>query len=186
MKFNIHIEHVCSKISRYTGFLYKIRDNLPIQTRLNYYYAYIYPYLSYNTMIWGSAYETHLQPLLLQQKRTIRTIASAGFREHTNPLFKQYQLLKIHDIYNFQLGTYMFKARTRGEYATQTYYHTRRPNNALPVYHRLSSTVHAVSFAGPTFWNSLPSNLKSINSYNAFRKALKQFLLDKYDASEEN
>ena len=184
MTFNVHIQHVCSKISRYTGILYKIRDNLPIKTRLHFYYAYIYPYLSYNTMIWGGAYDTHLQPLLLQQKRTIRTIASAGFRDHTNPLFKQYQLLKIHDIYNFQLGTYMFKARARGDYTMQTRYSTRRPNNARSTFHRLSSTQHAVSYAGPTFWNSLPPNLKSINSLNAFRKALKQFLLDKYNDNE--
>ena len=59
LTFKDHIGYIIAKISRYTGILYKIRDNLPMKNRLDYYYAYIYPYLSYNTIIWGCAYPTH-------------------------------------------------------------------------------------------------------------------------------
>ena len=77
LTFKDHIKHINSKISRYIGILYKIKDNLPIKTRLDYYYAYIYPYLSYNTIIWGCAYPSHIQPLVVLQKRAVRTIANA-------------------------------------------------------------------------------------------------------------
>ena len=97
LTFNDHIKYVNSKISRHTGILYKIRDHLPIKSRLDYYYAYIYPYLSYNVIIWGGTYPIHLQPLIIQQKRTIRTICNAGYRDHTDPLFKRLNLLKFHD-----------------------------------------------------------------------------------------
>ena len=133
-----------------------------------------------NTIIWGSADTTHIQPLINQQKRAIRTIANAGFRDHTNPLFKQFKLLKLQDIHKFQLGTFMFHARQRGEYATQSRYQTRGLNRALSDYHRISTTQRAVSYTAPTFWNSLPEYLRCLNSYNVFRKSLKDFLVNQY------
>ena len=160
--------------------LYKIRENLPIKARLDYYYAYIYPYLSYCTIIWGGTYATHLQPLIIQQKRTIRTITGAGFRDHTDPLFKQLKLLKLVDIYHFQLGTYMYHARARGEFATPSNYQTRGINRAYGPYHGLTTTQHAFSYAGPIFWNSLPPPLRSIDSYKRFKKSLKNHLLENY------
>ena len=82
LTFKDHIKYVNGKISRHTGILYKVRDNLPIKTRIDYYYAYIYPYLAYNIPIWGCAFPTHIQPLIIQQKRIIRTIANAGYRDN--------------------------------------------------------------------------------------------------------
>ena len=181
MTFKDHIGYVISKISRYTGILYKIRDNLPTKTRLDYYYAYIYPYLSYNTLIWGCAYLNYLQPLIIQQKRAVRTIANAGFMDHTDPIFKQLKLLKVKDIYNLQLGLYMYHARNRGEYASQSNIHTRgSDHDAHSVVHRLSRSQHAVSYAGPQFWNTLPIDIRSINNFGRFKKSLKEHLINKY------
>ena len=53
LSFKNHIDLVLSKISRHSGILYKIKSCLPIATRLNYYFAFIYPYLSYNVIVWG-------------------------------------------------------------------------------------------------------------------------------------
>ena len=180
LSFKDHIKYINGKISRHTGILYKIRGNLPMKARLDYYYAFIYPYLSYNIIIWGSTFETHLQPLITQHKRTIRTITGAGFRDHTEPLFSRLKLLKLQDIYYFHLGTYMFRARSRGEFATQTNIQTRRLNDALPTRHLLAITQHAVSSTGPNFWNTLPPHIRSINTYSRFRKSLKEHLLNQY------
>ena len=180
LTFVNHIKFINSKISRHTGILYKIRDNLPIKARLDFYYAYICPYLSYCTIIWGSTYDIHLQPLIIQQKRTIRTITNAGYNAHTKPLFKQLNLLTLENIYRFQLGIYMYHARSRDEYPTQSAYPTRGFNRALPEYHRIPITQHALSHKGPTFWNTLPQELRAINNYKRFRSSLKEYLLEEY------
>ena len=181
LTFKDHIGYIIAKISRYTGILYKIRDNLPMKNRLDYYYAYIYPYLSYNTIIWGCAYPTHLQPLIIQQKRAVRTITNAGFRDHTDPLFKRLKLLKVLDIYKLQLGIHMYHARNRGEYASRSSVHTRGSvHDAHYDVRSLSTTQHAVSYAGPKFWNTLPLEIRSINSFKRFKKSLKENLISKY------
>ena len=184
LTFKDHINYINSKISRHTGILYKIRENLPMKARIDYYYAFIYPYLAYHTIIWGGTYPVHLQPLIVQQKRTIRTIANAGFIDHTEPLFKQLKLLKVQDIYNFQLGTYMYRALGRGEFTAGADTRTRGSiYDVRPARRRLTTTKHAVSYAAPTFWNTLSDDLRSIGSYRRFKKDLKEYLLDKYTGS---
>ena len=182
LSFKDHIRYINGKISRHTGILYKIRDNLPMKSRLDYYYAYMYPYFSYNIIIWGSTFPTHLQPLIIQQKRTIRTLTNAGYRDHTDPLFKRLKILKLEDIYYFHLGTYMFHAHTREEYAPQSYILTRgvSQGDIRSARHRLTTPQHSVSYFGPKFWNSLTPALRSITSYKRFRKSLKEHLLNQY------
>ena len=71
-------------------------------------------------------------------------------------------------------------AWARGEYATQTNYQTRGTNRARSALHRLTTTQHSISYAGPIFWNSLPLDLRSLNSYRRFKKSLREHLIDKY------
>ena len=90
-------KHILGKISRNTGILYLIKDQLPIKARINFYYSLIYPYLIYSVPVWGGTNQVHLKPIVLQQKRAIRIIAGAGYRDHTNPLFHRLEILKISD-----------------------------------------------------------------------------------------
>ena len=53
LTFKDHIGYIISKISRYTGILYKIRDNLPMKNRLDYYYAYIYTRIYHIILLFG-------------------------------------------------------------------------------------------------------------------------------------
>ena len=89
---------------------------------------------------------------------------------HIDPLFKDLKLLKIKDIYNFQLGCHMYHARARGEFATQIIYQTRGTNRAQTALHRITTTQHTISYTGPKLWNSLPPNLRSLNNYGRFKK----------------
>ena len=86
------------KIPKHTGILYKIKDLLPLRTRLVYYFAFKYPYQTYDVLVWGTAYPCPLATLITQHKRTIRTIANSGYLDHTNPLFIKLGLLKFQDI----------------------------------------------------------------------------------------
>ena len=63
LSFKCHIDLVISKISRHSGILYKIKHCLPFATRLNYYFAFMYPYLSYNIEVWGEL----TNPILIPQ-----------------------------------------------------------------------------------------------------------------------
>ena len=180
LNFRTHINDILSKISRHSGILYKIRDLLPLKTRLDYYHAFIYPYIEYNIIIWGGTFKSVLTPLNIQHKRVIRIICGAGYIEHTEPLFKKLNLLKLDDVYRFNLLTYMYRARARGEFGSGHNINTRNRGAPQSEFHRLSVCQHAISFAGPSAWNRLPNSLKAIESYPKFKKMVKNYLLEQY------
>ena len=66
-----------------------------MKTRIQFYYNHVYPYLTYNILVWGGTYPTHLEPILVQQKRAIRTINNLPLMSHTNECFKTLGILKL-------------------------------------------------------------------------------------------
>ena len=109
LSFKTHIDFILNNISRNTGIFYKIRDNLPMKARINFYCSFIYPYLKYNVLTFGSTYEWRhftfdvkwrsIKRSMMQHKRIIRIIANSDFRDHTNPLFYRLKMFKFTDIY---------------------------------------------------------------------------------------
>ena len=174
LNFREHIKCIITKISRLTGILYKIKDKLPIKARLNYYYAFIYPYISYNILVWGATCPSIMEPLNVQHKRTIRIIANAGYRDHTEPIFKNLNLLKLCDIYKYSLLAYMHDKVSNDGHVASHNLNTRSRFQLRPKFHRLSLSQHAVSYTGPTEWNKLPENLKQIPKRNCFKRNLKK------------
>ena len=182
LNFKDHIEYVTKKVARHTGILYKIKQYLPMKARLNYYYGYIYPYLNYNIIVWGGACASALKPLITQQKRTIRIISDAEFREHTDPLFKCLNILKIEDIYKLNLLLYVHKSRSQGNFQRSHNINTRSSNFATPMFHRLGQTQRAVSYAGPNAWNDIPHNLQEIEKLSKFKSEIKKLFVGNYNS----
>ena len=181
LNFSAHIQKILGKISRNTGIFYRIRDYMPRQARLSYYYAFIYPYLQYGIIIWGGTNDVHLKPLIVQQKRMIRNITNSVAYAHTCPLFKQLGLLKVRDIYKFKMLVHTHREiHVQNNFEINHSVNTRNRNMALPSFQRLAQTQRSVTYAGPTFWNQLPHGLRQIENLSTFKKRLKIHLLEGY------
>ena len=182
LSYKNHIQHITNKISKNTGILYRIRDELPLSARKNFYYAYIYPYLNYNIILWGSTSQNHIQPLNIQHKRCIRTICNSKRLDHTAPLFKELGFLQLQDIFRYNICIYMHREFYRGNFLVTNARNTRQTFSsfAAPSFQRLSQTQHAVSFTGPTTWNTIPSNIRNIDSLMHFKRKLKIHFIDQY------
>ena len=183
LTFNKHINHVVAKLSRSAGILYRIRKSLPHYARLNYYYSFVYPYLNYNIITWAATSHSHLYPLIIQHKRIIRLLTDSHFREHTTPLFSRLGLLKLLDIYKYNLLIYIQKLIWNGKFQPDHDVNTRSRNLAVPTFQRLTRTQQSVSYAGPSLWNDLPNYLKEIVSPSIFKRKLKVYLIGQYSTS---
>ena len=178
LKFSNHIDGVAGKIARSTGIFYRIKHLLPLDARIKFYYAYVYPFLSYCVVVWGGTYSTHLECLRVQQKRLIRMIVDATRLSHTSEHFYELKILKFDDIYRYHTAIYLNK--NLHKFPCNHSFGTRNRNMLVPTFHKLSQTQHAVSFMGPKIWNDLPENLKNINSTSKFKFSLRNYLLSKY------
>jgi len=117
----------------------------------------------------------------------VRTVYEARYREHSTPLFKFLNILKLQDINNFQIAIFMYK-----------YYHNFLPllfdgffclnANIHSYYTRRSNALHlpalrtilrkrSIIFTGPRMWNQLNQDFHILPSVASFKFNYKQFLV---------
>ena len=175
------IKEIRGKVSRSVGVIYRIRDNLTHSVLLKLYYSLIYPYLFYCNCIWGGTYATHLNKLIVLQKRSVRLINFAPFLAHTNELFYDSKILKLEDIHRFCLALFLYKRPDLQSNYTRTHpYETRFHSDLLPEFQRLSLTQRSLFYAAPLLWNEIPDNLKNIDSICSFKRHYKLYLINNY------
>ena len=180
LNFSSHIQNICSKLSKSTGIFYKLKHYVPQSVLIQLYYSLIYPYLIYGNILWGSTYTTHLKPLEVMQKKIIRAITNSPYNAHTTSLFKLLKILKLHDIHTFCIAKKMFYSHEDLCFATPHSYNTRNSSDARPSFQRLTTTQQSIKYVGPKVWNSIPSNVRCISSFNKFKSELKKHLIAQY------
>ena len=62
------------------------------------YVVLFYPFLTYGLISWGNTYSSTNQPLFILQKRTIRIMTFSKFHEHSSPIFKRLNIVKLPDV----------------------------------------------------------------------------------------
>ena len=58
-------------------------------------------------LIWRNGNSSILQKTVSLQKRAIRIINNAGYNNHTDPLFKNCEILKLSDMYQYHVYLFM-------------------------------------------------------------------------------
>ena len=179
LKFGGHVGMLCAKVSRSVGVLYRLRDYLPLKTLISLYYSFIYPYLIYCNLIWGSTFQTHLKPLEILQKKAIRNINRAPYVSHTNQLFIRNKLLKLKDINLFYQSIHVYKSYSNFSPLLHPYA-TRNSSNLNPTFQRTVGTQRSLSYSAPSVWNRLPAHIREAPSLAIFKRMLKTYLIDQY------
>ena len=64
--------------------MYKAKQFLTKKGLLMLYHAYIYPYMTYCTEVWGCASQPQLNCLLLFQKKITRILSFSHYLAHTH------------------------------------------------------------------------------------------------------
>ena len=109
LNWRAHITYLSKLLSRNAGVLNNLKIVFPKNVLNMLYSTLILPYLNYGILAWGNAARVHLDRLLLIQKRAIRIVCGANARSHTDILFYENRLLKVHDLYLQNLGSLMYQ-----------------------------------------------------------------------------
>ena len=190
LQWKTHIQYIASKISRGIGIINKARYKVDTQTMVLMYYMFIYPYLIYNNIVWGNAAKTHLDKLLILQKRVVRIICHLGYRDHTEISFNQLEILNIYKLYIYNLSLSMYKLDNR--ILPNVCFDLCRKNDDIPVYSlrnnlyyippmcRTNARQSTWFYEGPVLYNQIRDYCMefSINIINIsqFKKVLKQMI----------
>ena len=104
-----HVNYIATKIAKGIGILIKARFYLSKETLVSLYYTFIYPYLTYCNSVWGDSFLYNLNRLHVLQKKVVRIISHANWKAHTEPLFKELEILPIKDINIYIIAQFMFR-----------------------------------------------------------------------------
>ena len=141
----------------------------------------------YCVSVWASTYPTTLIQILILQKRVIRIISKKPFDAHTDPIFKDLEILKFPEIYLFHIGKFMYLYKKGllpnifdGMFTVTSDIHSYNTRNSKTFYvfsARTNIRSFAIRFKGPIFFNSLGSKIQNSASISLFKSRLKAFFL---------
>ena len=188
LTWEAHILMIKSKIAKGLGILCKARKVFPVVTLKTLYYSIIYPHMTYCIEVWGNAAKTHLCSLFKMQKKIVRTITSAGYRAHTDPIFNDLQLLKLPDIYIYCVMIFVFRfvkgllpnvlkdfLQRNSEISTRM---TRNRHKLhLPKF-RTIMYKNSIKYQGVKEWNNRIDLIDDKCSIHTFKKKIKKLLLE--------
>ena len=69
-------QHINNKLAKNIAIINKLRYFVDLHTLKQLYYSFIYPYLTYATIAWGSACKTNLRKILIKQNKNVREACS--------------------------------------------------------------------------------------------------------------
>ena len=193
LSWKSHIDNICKTVSRNIGVMSRLKYYLPSSALLTLYFSLILPYLNYGILAWGNTYHTLLDKLFLLQKKAIRTVFNLHIREHTDPLFFYHKILKIKDLYTFQLGQFMFNYNSNllpqifhDLFQRNSHVHNYPTRRSDEFHLPLMRTVHAQNtflYTGPRLWNNLDNSLKDSPKFVTFKYKFRKYLLSPYNTS---
>ena len=162
-----------------------VKNFLPPEALYSIYYALFHSHISYAIQIWSSGNPSNLESLFKIQKKAIRLISLATYNAHTEPLFKQLEILPIKALANFTKCQFMqqFKQKTlpsslhniwirnqerRPDVNLHHHHHLRNDDELFTPLARTNFLQRFPLFYFPPLWNSLPENIKIIRNHQSF------------------
>lgn len=181
LSFSSHVDAVCKKISRLTGFVIRISKHMHFSALLYLFKALITPHLTYCAIVWNPC-KTGLLDRLDKSQRKISKVLM--YRNRSCPSNLSYELrlnafglLKTGDLFDLLRLIFCFKLLNGLGPSSFLQYFNPSKVNELRYLHSASRTdsfFNSVFVSFPRLWNELPSSVRSSTSLNVFKNACKK------------
>ena len=186
LTFKRHITLLNAKLKRANNLIAISRHYLAKKLLIQVYYTQFYSHLTYGNQLWGQN-ENSIEQTINLQKKAIRLISFAKHQEHSSPLFKELNLLKLTDM--IKLNNILFAHDTINNNTPaifKDYFTFNEVSHQHDTINRLNSTysIPNGSLQVPDYrTNSGKSSIKYICSsiWNTFLKDLSMKNIEKHN-----
>jgi hypothetical protein len=101
LNFKFHTSQLSNKLSKTLYSLRLVKNILPKKSLLSLYYSIFHSHLVYTVEIWGSASTQSINTIAKKQKQAIRLISGSKYNAHTQPIFKNLEILPLTQLITF-------------------------------------------------------------------------------------
>ena len=171
LNFQKHVKSIIKTLSYKIYLLSKIRPFLTEKAAVLIYKSMVLPYIDYGDTFYFSCTKDLLNKLQRMQNRALKIIFRLNRRFPTKELHQTAGVLMLDKRREMHLLNLMYKRSKIDQYIDARSINTRAHRGTLMLIERptLDKFRASVKFAGATLWNSLPTELQTINTYNSFR-----------------
>ena len=189
LTWNTHINKLKSKISSSIFIINRVKKQLPHKALKSIYLTLIHSHFIYGITAWGNFTTTN--KLYLLQKKALRLINNKAYASHTDPLFKQENVLKFHDIYKVVTALHVHdllanKLPSSFDNFFPMVNHSQH-NRITRQYNNLPQTLARTQFSArtpyhaiPALWNNLQLSTQTTESRTGFKKIITQQIITQY------
>lgn len=183
-----HINYVENKVSVLCGAMRRVSDFVSRKALLSFYYGCVHSLLQYVIAVWGNACKSRLKKLQVIQNRCVKIIYKLPFLYPTLNLYSNtsHGILPIRGMVDLQTCTFVHDIRFNTHKHHNLYLpvvsstrSTRQANHLVRIRASTSLGQKRISVKGPILFNSLPSNLRSIENKSTFKAKLKHHFKSK-------
>ena len=187
LTWNEHINELCNKLRRLFHIFYSIRNYLSKENIKTLYYTLIYSRIKYGLVVYGQAGITKLNKIQFLQNQLLKVLSCKKFRFSTDTLHNEFEILKVQEMTNQEILTFVFKYHAKilppvfnNYYETLASTHglnTRHGNNFRKIRHYSKMGALSIKVHGAELWNNLENNIKSIQNVKSFRIMYKKSII---------
>ena len=156
-------------------------------------FSLFYSFVSYGIAVWALTHKSLLDPIIVSQKKILRIMNFKEPNSPAEPLFAQLQFLKIRDMHELQLLSFMYDCHLAPTHF-QSYF---TPSSEVHGYNtRLTSRgdlfltrkttfqygIRSIQYSGARLWNSIPILIRESPSRTIFVTKLKTHFLSSYQS----
>ena len=182
LNFNFNTSKLSSKLSRASFFINRAKNTLTPKALKTLYTSFFHSHLLYCTNIYSCTSQSNITSLFKQQKKAIRIISGAAYRDHTAQLFELHNILPLEKIITQAKSTFMHSIfynhappSFEGTWITNAQTHPelnlRNGNDFVLPFPRIETFKKLPLYSLPLSWNNLGDVRFQHNSYT-FRTAL--------------
>ena len=164
--------------------MWKISHNIPINVKLNMYYAYIQSRIQFMLLIWGSASKSLLKVVQILQNKSLKSVFGLPYLYSTYDIYSNNRILPVNGLHQLKVCVYIKEillglrtSEVRLQFPEHSYL-TRYVTNYNLCRLKLTSNHYGLSMKGPYIYNKVPLNIRSINSIKKFKQNVKKWLLE--------
>ena len=204
LSWSHHINTICTKISKNTGILYKMKGILPQKAMLTLFHSFIQSHLNYCSLIWGLGSKNSIKKLFICQKKAIRTLIP-GFVNyyynteteqqpaHTKETFTKHNIPTVYSQILKNVMLFMYKIihfpqllphaiiSLFPQFGTDS---TVENDTSHEISQRLATQVNSLFVKGPRLHNEITIEATEkhkqlhTNTLNSYKNSIKSYLID--------
>ena len=191
LKWDEHVNKLCNTLSKNFHMFYSIRDILTHALKRQLYFSMVYSRILYGIIIYGACSSSLLKKVQTLQNKLLKVLFKLPFRTDTNLIHFNLEILKVYDIYRYQIQNFVYESINKISIVQFHNYYTMNnivhQINTRQQYQLHRSNVktkygeNSLKNYGAVLWNSLTTEIQQSQSLSTFKKAARKSMIATYN-----